>query len=75
MRLRIFAWLALVIAAGCVEVPDTIKADFSAPGSNDRSNYRPGTHGAAPPAEEPTPKLATTTDAGPAAPVDTGDAQ
>ncbi|HEY8075597.1 MAG TPA: hypothetical protein VIF62_15840 [Labilithrix sp.] len=74
MRRGTFAWLALLIAAGCVEVPDTIKADFAAPGPAERSNYRPGAHGAARPAEEPAPKLATTADAG-EAPTDPGDAQ
>ena len=63
MRRGTLAWLALSIAAGCVEVPSTIKADFAPPGASDRSNYRPGAHGAARPVEDATPKLAAAVDA------------
>ncbi len=66
MRRSSLAWIALAIVTGCVEVPQSIKTDFAPPGANDRTNYRPGTHGAARPAEDATPKLATV-DAGPAA--------
>jgi hypothetical protein len=42
---------------GCVEVPDNIRAQFAAPGANDRTNYRPGHHGTEPP---PVAKASTT---------------
>jgi hypothetical protein len=39
--------------AACVDVPDNIRAQFAAPAPNERSNYRPGAHGTAPPVDEP----------------------
>ena len=41
--------VSIAALAGCVDVPDGIRAQFAGPGVNDRSNYRPGTHGAEPP--------------------------
>ena len=41
--------LALAGAVACVDVPDTMRAEFAGPGPNDRTNYKPGPHGAAPP--------------------------
>lgn len=43
------AFAIVVGALGCVEVPDNIRAQFAGPGQSDRSNYRPGNHGAEPP--------------------------
>src|SRR6185437_14429282 len=51
MRRRTFAVLA-VAALGivaCVDVPDNMRAEFAGPTANDRTNYRPGNHGSAPP--------------------------
>lgn len=45
----LFAFALIVTIAGCVEVPDTVRAHFAGPGPQDRTNYRPGTHGAEPP--------------------------
>lgn len=50
---RIFALLAAGALAcwgvvACVDVPDNMRAEFAGPAPNDRSNYRQGTHGAAP---------------------------
>jgi hypothetical protein len=53
VRTRLAALVALASVAACVHVPDTIRAEFAAPGPADRSNFRPGLHGAAPPNEEP----------------------
>jgi hypothetical protein len=36
----------------CVKVPDTVRAQFAAPETNDASNYRPGKHGKAAPVED-----------------------
>lgn len=47
-RSSVVAILVLAAIAGCVEVPDTIRAQFAGPGPQDRSNYRPGQHGAEP---------------------------
>jgi hypothetical protein len=45
--------LAVVAAlAACVEVPDTIRTQFAAPEPGERSNYRPGAHGTAPPVDD-----------------------
>jgi hypothetical protein len=86
MVCRSWGIAALVIVAGvvgCVEVPDNIRAQFAGPGAQDRTNYRPGNHGAEP---APVAKAATTTttsadasDAAaapvdPAAPVESADA-
>jgi hypothetical protein len=48
-RTSVITCLVLAAAAGCVEVPDGIRAQFAGPGPQDRSNYRPGQHGAEPP--------------------------
>jgi len=50
---RSFLAVILVAAAACVDVPDSVRAEFAGPGAADRSNFRPGQHGSAPPAEEP----------------------
>lgn len=42
------AFSALAIAS-CVDVPAGVRAEFAGPGPDDRSNYRPGKHGAEPP--------------------------
>lgn len=64
--------LAAAVVA-CVDVPDSIRAQFAAPGPDERSNFRRGPHGLAPPNEEPAPaveKAAETTEGG--APEDAG---
>ena len=40
---------AIAAIAGCVDVPDSVRAQFAGPGAHDRSNYRPGRHGVEPP--------------------------
>ncbi|MBX3259423.1 MAG: hypothetical protein KF782_07005 [Labilithrix sp.] len=60
MRRSLLA-IVFLAAAACVDVPDNVRAQFAGPGANDRSNYRPGRHGSAPPIEDaPTPKAADT---------------
>jgi hypothetical protein len=54
--------LGVAAAAACVDVPDGVRAQFAAPSPADRSNFRPGTHGSAPPVEE-TPRPPETTGA------------
>lgn len=44
----LFAIVTILGIVGCVEVPDTVRAQFAGPGPQDRSNYRPGNHGAEP---------------------------
>ena len=51
--LILVASVLLGVAAGCVDVPSGIKANFAAPEPQERSNYRRGAHGAALPTEEP----------------------
>ena len=63
-------WLVLVLLSACVDVPAGIKANFAEPGPEDRSNYRPGAHGAARPTEEPPPVVAKDANAD-AAPLET----
>lgn len=58
-RLRILAGAIVLGAFGCVEVPDTIRAQFAGPGPNDPSHYRPGNYPAPPPA--PVSKATTLT--------------
>ena len=48
-----FLAVFVLAAAACVDVPDSVRAQFAGPGAADRSNYRHGLHGSAPPAEEP----------------------
>ncbi len=52
-------------SAACIEVPDKIRAHFAEPRADERSNYRKGPHGTAPPNEDapeaPAPKEATAT--------------
>lgn len=56
---RSFLAVFILAAAACVDVPDSVRAQFAGPGAADRSNYRPGNHGSAPPVEEPpAPKAA-----------------
>jgi hypothetical protein len=57
----IAAFGLVALAVGCVEVPDTVRAHFAGPGPNDRTNYRPGNHGAEPPPVAPVAKASTTT--------------
>ena len=58
MRRSFLAVFLLAIAA-CVDVPDSVRAQFAAPGAADRTNYRPGSHGSALPIEDPpAPKAA-----------------
>lgn len=47
-RSSVITALVLAAIAGCVDVPDGIRAQFAGPGPQDRSNYRPGQHGAEP---------------------------
>ncbi|HVH41114.1 MAG TPA: hypothetical protein VM925_02190 [Labilithrix sp.] len=76
---RSFLAVPLLAAAACVDVPDAIHAQFAAAGPTDRSNFRPGNHGSAPPVESPAPKAAGSLaapleardDAGPPPPADT----
>ena len=69
----VLAVLGLLVfgVAACVEVPDTMRAEFAGPGPNDRTNYKPGPHGAAP-ANDTHFKISGSYDAGveAAAPVD-----
>lgn len=59
--------VASVGLVACVDVPDSMRAQFAPAGPNDRTNYVPGRHGSAPP-NTPPPMLPW--DAGtPAAPV------
>lgn len=70
MLCRSWGIAALVIVAGvlgCVEVPDNIRAQFAGPGQNDRSNYRPGNHGAEPPVAKASTTTTTSADAADAA--------
>lgn len=56
---RSFLAVFVLAAAACVDVPDSVRAQFAGPGAADRTNYRPGNHGSAPPVEEPpAPKAA-----------------
>ncbi len=69
MRRSFLAVFILAVAA-CVDVPDGVRAQFAGPGATDRTNYRPGSHGSAPPIEEPSveepaPKAADVAVAGP----------
>jgi len=52
--LRFTVLVSLAAAAGCVEVPDNIRAHFAGPGPAERTNYRPGNHGSARPTALPT---------------------
>jgi hypothetical protein len=61
MVCRSWGILAFALFVGCVEVPDNIRAQFAGPGQNDRTNYRPGNHGAEPPPVAPVAKASTTT--------------
>lgn len=52
--------LVVVLAGtGCVHVPENVRAQFSPPGSGDRSNFRHGAHGKALPTEDPVVRAAT----------------
>lgn len=57
-------------AVACVEVPSTIHAEFAPPTAAERSNFRPGEHGSAPPAFEGPPPAQK--EAAPAVAVDAG---
>lgn len=65
MRRSFFA-VPLLAAAACVDVPDAIHAQFAPVSPSERTNYRPGRHGTAPPVETPSPVPAAT-DGGPSA--------
>lgn len=68
MVCRSWGIFAFALLVGCVEVPDNIRAHFAGPAQNDRTNYRPGNHGAEP---APVAKASTTTTtAADASPVD-----
>lgn len=56
--------VCFALVAGCVDVPEGIRADFAGPGANDRSNFRQGSHGSAKPVVE----VADTPASAPAAP-------
>lgn len=58
MLCRSWALAVFAIFVGCVDVPDGVRAQFAGPNANDRTNYRPGNHGAEP---APVAKAATTT--------------
>lgn len=45
--------IAAAAAAGCVDVPANVRAQFAGPTAEDRSNYRRGRHGSAAPVEAP----------------------
>lgn len=67
MLCRSWGIAAFALFVGCVEVPDTVRAQFAGPGPQDRTNYRPGNHGAEPPPvapvakASPSPEASTTT--------------
>lgn len=50
-----FVFVVLAGAAACIDVPDSMKAQFAPAGPNERTNYRPGNHGMAPPAAADVP--------------------
>lgn len=50
MRRSLLA-IGMVTWAGCIDIPDNIHAQFAPPAAGDRSNYRLGPHGSAPPVE------------------------
>jgi hypothetical protein len=53
--------LLIGCAVGCVEVPDTVRAQFAGPGPQDRTNYRPGNHGVEPaPVAKSSPEASST---------------
>lgn len=51
MPRRTLAALAAIaaITAACIDVPDSMRAQFAPAGPNERTNYRPGNHGTVPP--------------------------
>lgn len=50
MPRRILAALVAIVAiAACIDVPDSMRAQFAPPGPNERTNYKPGNHGLAQP--------------------------
>lgn len=63
MVCRSWGILAFALFVGCVEVPDNIRAQFAGPGQNDRTNYRPGNHGAEPPVAKASTTTTTSADA------------
>jgi hypothetical protein len=48
MRLAILVATVLVVAS-CVDVPDSVRAEFAGASPEERSNFRRGRHGSAPP--------------------------
>lgn len=54
-KLRWVSGACAVLVAACVRVPDSIKAEFRAAEPDERSNYQPGLHGQAPPADASDP--------------------
>lgn len=50
-----------------MDVPDSVRAQFAGPSTTDRSNYRPGRHGSAPPNVNEDPSLPAVAVASPAA--------
>lgn len=60
MRRLLLAWFTL-LGVACVDVPQSIHAEFAGPSATDRTNYRQGTHGSAPAVEDPRPSGAIPT--------------
>ncbi len=58
MHHRFTLHVVLVALAGCVEVPDNVRAHFAQPSPAERTNYRPGNHGSARPLAQPAAKEA-----------------
>lgn len=70
LAVTLLAACAAAGAAACVEVPTSIHAEFAPPAAAERSNFRPGEKGTAPPAFDPAlpvAKDAASVDAGAAA--------
>jgi hypothetical protein len=55
-RVRPVLLSVTLFAYACVEVPPGVHAQFAPAGAAERSNFRPGNHGTAPPVEEPVVK-------------------
>jgi hypothetical protein len=50
---QILLAVVIVAASACVDVPDSVRAQFAPPSAAERTNFRPGRHGTAPPVEDP----------------------
>ncbi len=71
-RVALVALVTLGIVA-CVDIPDNMRAQFAPAGPNDRTNYVPNRHGAAPP-NTPAPMLPWDAGAVATPPTDAADA-